>query len=131
MIFCALKTIVLEDSSRIITVHKGDFFRSTSRDVVTQGYARRLTKEETKAILNNYAKTFEKLMEGKLRETRPCHWCGKTDKWESIYGAIVCSDCQAPIKLELVKRWIGGKTQGKAFLYQAGMRSAEKYGRKY
>jgi hypothetical protein len=61
MIFCALKTIILEDSSETITVHKGDFFRSPSSDVVTQGYARRLTKEEARTILNDYVAYADKV----------------------------------------------------------------------
>ena len=55
MILRALTTIVLEDSSGTIAVHEGDFFRSPSQDVVTQGYARHLTKEEAKHIVSNYA----------------------------------------------------------------------------
>jgi len=61
MIFRALKTIVLEDSSGTITVHEGDFFRSPSTEVVTQGYARGLTKEETKKILNEYVAYADKI----------------------------------------------------------------------
>lgn len=73
---------------------------------IKRGYARKLTPEETKEFLTDYARTFEKLMEDKLREIRSCYNCGKADKWESIYGAIVCSHCHPPLKPELVKRYI-------------------------
>lgn len=77
--------------------------------LIDSGYARRLTREETQEFLSEYAETFLKLEEEHIRETRPCHWCGGTDKWESIYGAIVCSHCYPPINPRLVKRWIGEK----------------------
>lgn len=76
------------------------------RQLVKQGFARKLTPKETIEFLADYAKTFERLMEKKLREIRPCHWCGKIDKWESIYGAITCNHCHPPLKPELVKRYI-------------------------
>lgn len=61
MIFRALKTIILEDSSGTMTVHEGDFFRSPSMDVVTQGYARRLTPQESQAILSEYVSYADKI----------------------------------------------------------------------
>jgi hypothetical protein len=77
-----------------------------NQKLIKRGYARKLTPEETKEFLADYARTFEKLMEDKLREIRSCYNCGKADKWESIYGAIVCSHCHPPLKPELVKRYI-------------------------
>ncbi len=61
MILCALKTIILEESSGTITVHEGDFFRTSSTDVVMQGYARRLTKEEAQIILSEYVRYADKI----------------------------------------------------------------------
>ncbi len=71
MIFRALKTIVLEDSSMTITVHEGDFFRSPSTDVVTQGYARNLTKEEVKKVLNDYICEADKIFNNKPQQVPP------------------------------------------------------------
>ena len=77
-----------------------------SEQEIDKDDSQRLIKEEAQAILSDYVQTFEKLMEERLWEIRPCHWCGGTNKWESIYGAIVCSYCHPPIKPKLVKRWI-------------------------
>jgi hypothetical protein len=98
-----LKTIRLDGK----TVPPGTMIRTkTGQRLIDRGYARKLTPEETNEFLADFARTFEKLMEDKLREIRSCYNCGKTDKWESIYGAIVCSHCHPPLKPELVKRRI-------------------------
>jgi hypothetical protein len=105
LVLITLKTVHLNGQ---IVVPGTTILVEDGQELIDRGYARKLTRDETKGVLNDYAKTFEKLMEEKLRELRPCRWCGKTGKWESTFGAITCSHCYPPVRPELVKRWIWG-----------------------
>jgi hypothetical protein len=37
----------------------------------------------------------------------PCHACGSTRCWQSVYGRLVCAVCHPPAHPALVARWVG------------------------
>jgi hypothetical protein len=43
----------------------------------------------------------------KARRANACYACGTTQRWRSVYGAVVCTECHPPAEAALVAGWEG------------------------
>ena len=85
-------------------VEPGEVIRvDKDQGLMARGYARELTREETRGVLADYVQFAEKIFNEPVRPDTPCKNCHRSDYWLSIHGVWRCRTCHPPASTKLIK----------------------------
>jgi hypothetical protein len=85
-------------------VQPGAIIRVADEQVlIDRGYARRLSEEESKAVVQSYVAEAMSILVEENSRTELCRSCRTANWWLSKWGVLVCRVCHPPASQDLIR----------------------------